>query len=131
MTLLESIEEEDALGIFVRTVLGTILGGKLGNIVWSRRMSQEFKNIYKEADMNKYVKCGILQWAAQLVRMSEGKKMKIIFSREPCRGRRLQGMPCIRWLYAMEDFLATLTISAIKAQGGMSLKRITNNLRNF
>ena len=50
-----------ALGVFERKILRSILGGKLENGVWRRRMNHELYEEYKHADIVKLIKHGRLQ----------------------------------------------------------------------
>ena len=95
-TLRES--DRRALGVFERKVLRSILGGKLEEGVWRRRMNHELYQVYKDADIVKRIKHGRLQWAGHVARMPEERSAKIIFSRDPDRGRRLRGRPRTRWM---------------------------------
>jgi len=98
------------LRVFERKVLRSILGGKLENGIWRRRMNHELYQVYKSADIVKLIKHGRLQWAGHVARMPEERPAKTIFSREPGRGRRLRGRPRTRWLCAVEEDLRSLNV---------------------
>jgi sorting nexin-29 len=102
--------DRKAFGVFERKVLRTILGGKLENGVWRRRMNHELYQVYRGVNIIKRIKHGRLQWAGHLVRMPEERIAKIVFTREPGRGRRLRGRPRTRWLHAVEEDLAALNV---------------------
>lgn len=92
-----------ALGVFERKILRSILGGKLENGMWRRRMNHELYQVYQHADIVKLIKHGRLQWAGHVARMPDERPAKIIFSRDPGRGRRLRGRPRTRWMYAVDE----------------------------
>lgn len=96
--------------MFERKVLRTILGGKQENGIWRRRMNHELYQVYKGLDIIKLIQHGRLRWAGHVVRMPEERQAKIIFSREPGRGRRLRGRPRTRWLFAVEEDLRALNV---------------------
>jgi hypothetical protein len=91
------------LGVFERKVLRSILGGKCENGVWRRRMNHELYQVYTHAKITEVIQHGRLQWAGHVARMPEERAAKVIFSREPGRGRRLRGRPRTRWLCAVEE----------------------------
>ena len=100
-----TLKEADrrVLGVFERKVLRSILGGKLEDGVWRRRMNHELYQVYKHADIVKVIQRGRLQWAGHVARMPDERAAKTIFSREPGRGRRLRGRPRTRWMCAVEE----------------------------
>ena len=99
-----------ALGVFELKVLRTILGGKLENGIWRRRMNHELYQVYNEVDIVKVIKHGRLRWAGHVARMPEERQASIIFRNEPGRGRRLRGRPRTRWLHAVEEDLRSLNV---------------------
>ena len=100
-----TLKEADrrVLGVFERKILRSILGGKLEDGVWRRRMNHELYQVYKHADIGKVIQRGRLQWAGHVARMPDERAAKTIFSREPGRGRRLRGRPRTRWMCAVEE----------------------------
>ncbi len=57
-----TLKEADrrVLGVFERKVLRSILGGKLEDGVWRRRMNHELYQVYKHADIVKVIQRGRL-----------------------------------------------------------------------
>lgn len=87
---------------FERKVLRTILE----NGVWCKCMNHELYQVYKDANIIKRgLNYGRLQWVGHLVRMLKERITKTIFDWEPGRGRQR-----IRWLYVVEEDLATLNV---------------------
>ena len=101
-----TVKETDyrVLGVFERRILRSILGGIMENGDWRRRINHELYQVYKHADIGKLIKHGRLQWAGHVARMPEERLAKVIFSREPGRGRRLRGRPRTRWMCAIEEY---------------------------
>lgn len=107
-----TLKEADrrAFGVFERKVLRTILGGKLENGIWRRRMNHELYQVYNGKDIVKLITYGRLRWAGHVARMPEERQAKILFSREPGRGRRLRGRPRTCWLFAVEEDIRSLNV---------------------
>ena len=95
-----TLKETDyrVLGVFESKILRSILSGKMVKGEWRRRMYHELYQVYKHADIGRLIKHGRLQWAGHVARMPEERLAKVIFTREPGRGRRYQGRPRTRWI---------------------------------
>ena len=76
-----------ALGVFERKVLRSILGGKLEEGVWRRRMNHELYQVYKDADIVKRIKHGRLQWAGHVFLLHGDQQAEATISKDNIQQR--------------------------------------------
>ncbi|GFT09949.1 putative endonuclease-reverse transcriptase [Trichonephila clavipes] len=104
-----TLHDEEALGIFERTILRCILGETQVNGLWRRRSNLKLYKIYKQPDIVKFVKLQRLKWVGHLARMNEDRCCKRIFLTKPM-GNKPRGKPPLRWIDCVEKDLNILMV---------------------
>jgi hypothetical protein len=77
-------------------VLRCIFEAKQENGTWRKRYNYELYEIFNEPNIVNYIKVKRLAWAGHLVRMDNGRTVKIIFNTKP-DGASSVGRPKLRW----------------------------------
>jgi hypothetical protein len=106
---------ERQLGLFERRVLQCIFGAKQENGTWQKRYNYELYEMFSDSDIVVYIKA----WAGHMMRMSNERTFKKIFSTKP-DGTRSVRRPKLRW----EDGVAQDTqILGVKRWKNAALNR--------
>jgi hypothetical protein len=88
--------DERLLSIFERRILRYNFVPVEENGTWRRRYNHELYKLFNEPDITGYIKVKRLEWAGHLIRTSENRTIKKIFSTKP-EGNSKVGRSKLRW----------------------------------
>jgi hypothetical protein len=76
--------------------------------IWKIRTDQELRELYKELDIVADTKKKRLEWTGHVLRMDQGRTVKILESKP--EGSRRWGRPRMRWLEGVEKDLREMKV---------------------
>ena len=100
--------DEEALAVFERRVLRSILGGIFENKAWRQRRNTKLYRSFKEPDIVKFIKIQRIKRIGHAIRMEDRATKNIVLAKPT--GSRPRGRPKIRFLDCLEKDFNTIRI---------------------